>query len=39
MERGALSVMTTGVSRTLVLSAGCWDIVTPSPLIDCKNKN
>jgi hypothetical protein len=37
MGRGALSVMTTGASPTLALSAECWDLVTPLDLIDCKN--
>ena len=37
MGRGALSVMTTGASLMLELSAECWDLVMPSPLTDCKS--
>ena len=36
--RGALSVMTTGASLMPALSAECWDLATPSLLIDCKHR-
>ena len=36
MGRGALSVMTTGASLTLVLFAECLDLVTPLLLISGK---